>query len=84
MNGAEAPVIDGFTGPQRFFIGYGQTWRSKLRDEYLLQRLLSDPHSPPRYRVNGALKNMPEFYDAYGVAAGNGMYLPADERVKIW
>jgi len=84
LNGEQAPVIDGFTGPQRFFIGYGLTWRSKLRDEYLLRRLLSDPHSPPRYRVNGILQNMPEFYDAYGIVVGDGMHLPEDERVKIW
>lgn len=80
----ESPVIDGFTGPERFFIGYGVTWRSKVRDEYLLRMLLSDPHSPPRYRVDGVLRNMPEFYATFGVAAGDGMYLPEEQRVKIW
>ncbi|MBT8441271.1 MAG: M13 family metallopeptidase [Gammaproteobacteria bacterium] len=84
MKGREPAVIDGFGGAERFFIGYGVAWRSKMRDEYLLKTLLSDPHSPPRYRVNGILRNMPEFYEAFDVAEGDGMYLPAEERVKIW
>jgi putative endopeptidase len=79
-----APKIDGFSGDERFFIGYAVTWRSKMRDEYLREMLLSDPHSPPRYRVIGALQNMQEFYEAYDVAAEDGMYLPEVERVKIW
>jgi len=84
LDGQEAAVIDGFGGAERFFIGYGVAWRSKMRDEYLLKILLSDPHSPPRYRVNGILRNMSEFYAAFGVAEGDGMYLPAEERIKIW
>lgn len=84
LGGEEAPVIDGFTGSQRFFIGYAMTWRSKMRDEYLLKMLLSDPHSPPHYRVIGPLRNVPEFYEAFDVTESDGMYLPADRRVKIW
>ena len=84
LEGGESPVIDGITGPERFFIGYAQTWRSKARDEYMLKLLLSDPHSPPRYRVIGALKNVPEFYATYDVAEGDGMYLPETERIRIW
>lgn len=80
----KAPVIDGFTGDQRFFIGYAQAWRSKSREEAMRERLLSDPHSPPRYRVNGILPNMTEFYEAFDVREGDGMYLPAEDRVKIW
>jgi len=79
-----APVIDGFTGEQRFFIGYAITWRTKMRDEYLREMVLSDPHSPPRYRVLGPLKNMPEFYAAFGVKKGDQMYLPEAKRAKIW
>jgi putative endopeptidase len=84
QQGQKAPVIDGFTGDQRFFIGYAQAWRSKSREEAMRERLLSDPHSPPRYRVNGILPNMTEFYDAFDVRDGDGMYLPAEVRVKIW
>ena len=84
QQGKEAPVIGGFTGDQRFFIGYAQSYRGKQREEILRERLLSDPHSPDRYRVIGILRNMPEFYAAFDVKEGDGMYLPAEERVKIW
>jgi len=84
LGGSTPPVIDGFSGQERFFIGYAMTWRSKNRDEYLRETLLSDPHSPPNYRVTGVLQNMPEFYATYGLAAGDGMYIPAGRRVHIW
>lgn len=84
QRGDEAPIIDGFTGEQRFFIGYAQAWRSKEREESLRAKLLTDPHSPAHYRVIGVLRNMPEFYAAFDVKEGDGMYLPAAERVKIW
>jgi len=84
LDGAESPVIDGFTGAERFFIGYGLSWRSQSRDEHLLKALLSDPHSPPRYRIVGVLKNVPEFYETYDLSEGDGMFLPAPERVSIW
>jgi len=84
LNGKEAPVLDGFTGDQRFFIGYAQGWRGKYRDEYLREILLSDPHSPYRYRVIGVLRNVPEFYEAFEVKEGDGMYIADPERVKIW
>jgi predicted metalloendopeptidase len=84
LNGREAPVINGFTGDQRFFLGWAQVWRSKYRDEALRQQLLTDSHSPGMYRTNGVLVNMPEFYQAFGVKEGDKMYVPADKRVKIW
>ena len=84
LNGAEAPVIDGFTGDQRFFLGWAQIWRSKFRDEALRQQLLTDPHSPGEYRVNGVLRNMREFYEAFGVHEGDRMFVPTAERVIIW
>lgn len=84
LGGKEAPVIDGFTGDQRFFLGWAQVWRSKAREEALRQQLLTDPHSPGMYRTNGVLVNMPEFYEAFGVKEGDRMYKPARERVKIW
>ncbi len=84
LNGEEAPVIDGFTGVQRVFLGYGQVWRGKYRDEALRVQIATDPHSPYRYRANGAVRNVPEFYEAFGVAEGDALYLPPEERVKIW
>jgi predicted metalloendopeptidase len=84
LKGKEAPVIDGFTGEQRFFLGWAQFWARKYRDETLRQRLLTDPHSPSEYRVNGIVVSMPEFYQAFNVHEQDGMYLAADQRVKIW
>ncbi len=84
LNGEEAPVIDGFTGVQRVFLGYSQVWRGKYRDEALRVQIATDPHSPGRYRANGAVRNVPEFYEAFGVAEGDALYLPPEERVKIW
>jgi putative endopeptidase len=84
LDGQEAPVIDGWTGDQRFFLGWAQVWRSIARDEELKRRLTADPHSPPRFRANGAAVNVPAFYAAFDVQEGDGMYLPPEERVKIW
>ncbi len=84
LNGAEAPVIDGLTGVQRVFLGYGQVWRAKSREEALRVRIATDPHSPPKYRANGAVRNVPEFYEAFNVQEGDALYLPPEERVKIW
>ncbi len=84
LDGAEAPVIDGFTGVQRVFLGYSQVWRSKSRDEALRVQIATDPHSPPKYRANGAVRNVPEFYEAFNVQEGDALYLPPEERVKIW
>lgn len=84
LNGEESPVIDGFTGEQRFFIGWSQIWRRNYRDEELKRRLTTDPHSPSRYRVIGVLSNMPEFHKAFDVKPGDKMYRPEEERVKIW
>jgi putative endopeptidase len=84
LNGKEAPVLDGFTGDQRFFFGWAQVWRSLFRDDFLRQLLLTDSHSPGPYRVNGVVRNMPEFYQAFGVKEGDGAYLPPEKRVKVW
>lgn len=81
---AGAPVIDGYTGAQRFFIGYAHAWRTSYRDEALRQQLLSDSHSPGKYRVNGVLRNLDAFYDAFDVQPTDAMYLPPAERVRIW
>ncbi len=84
LGGKKAPDIDGFTGPQRFFLGWAQVWRGLQRDDYMRQMLLTDPHSPGEYRVNGVVRNMPEFYEAFGVQEGDGAWMPPEQRVKIW
>jgi putative endopeptidase len=80
----EPPVVDGFTGDQRFFLAYGQSWRSKLREDALRERLLSDPHSPPEQRVNGVVRNVDAWYRAFDIKSGDKLYLPPQERVSIW
>ena len=84
LDGKEAPVLDGMTGDQRFFMGIGQVWKYKATDEAQRNRVMTDPHSPPRFRVNGTLPNMPEFVAAFDVQEGDDMYLPPEDRVKIW
>jgi putative endopeptidase len=84
LNGQPAPVIDGFTGDQRFFLGWAQVWRRKYRDPELLKRVKTDPHSPSEFRTNGPTSNIDAFYDAFGVKSEDHMYRPPSERVKIW
>ena len=84
LNGEEAPVIDGYTGDQRFFMGWAQVWRRKYREEEMTRRLNVDPHSPSEYRVIGPFSNMPEFYQAFEVQEGDAMYIAPEDRVKIW
>ncbi|KUM52075.1 M13 family metallopeptidase [Rheinheimera sp. EpRS3] len=84
LNGQSGAVIDGFTPEQRFFMGWGQVWRIKFRDEALRQQVITGPHSPGMYRVLGTLSNMPQFYEAYDVKPGDGMYRDDKVRVKIW
>jgi endothelin-converting enzyme/putative endopeptidase len=84
LDGNEAPVIDGYTGEQRFFLANAQASRGKWREGLLREIVLSDPHSPDEYRVNGVVKNMPEFHAAFDVEPGDGLYLPPEEQVRIW
>jgi len=84
LNGEEPPVIDGFTGVQRVFLGFGQVWRGIIRDEELRRRIAIDPHSPSVYRANGPVRNVPEWYEAFGITENDALYLPPEERVKIW
>ncbi|GGB77146.1 M13 family metallopeptidase [Henriciella pelagia] len=80
----EAPVLGGMTGDQRFFMSWAQVWRTKYRDDALRQRILTDPHSPPVYRVNGVVRNLDEWYEAFGVTPDDELYLPPEERIRIW
>ena len=84
LDGEEAPELDGFTGDQRVFIGYGQVWASKYREEALRSQVQTDTHSPAKFRTNGAVRNVPEFYEAFNVTEEDALYLPPEERVKIW
>lgn len=84
LNGKESPVMDGFTGEQRVFLGWAQVWKNKARDEFVRNQVLSDPHSPADYRVNGTVVNIPAFYEAFDVKPGDDLYLPPEERVTIW
>ena len=79
-----APVIDGFTGAQRFFLGWGQVWRIQFREEALRRQLMTGPHAPGEYRVLGAVSNMPAFYEAFELNPGDELYREPDDRVKIW
>ena len=80
----EPPVINGMTGDQRFFVAYGYSWQRKNREGALRAQLLTDEHSPAEYRVNGVVRNMDEWYKAFNVKPGDKMYLPPEERVRIW
>ena len=80
----EPPVIDGFTGDQRFFIAYAQAWQGKSREGAERQQLLSDPHSPEKYRVDGIVRNFDPWYKAFNVQSGDKLYLPPDQRVHVW
>lgn len=84
LDGEEAPVIDGLTGDQRFFMAWAQVWRAKYRDEAKRTQILTDPHSPPEYRVNGIVRNFDEWYEAFGVTEEDELYLPPEERIRIW
>jgi predicted metalloendopeptidase len=84
LNGKEAPVLDGLTGDQRFYQGFAQVWRNKMRDARMIELIKSDPHSMPKFRVLGTLPNQPGFYSAYSVKEGDKMYLPPADRVIIW
>ncbi|HUP91222.1 MAG TPA: M13 family metallopeptidase [Solimonas sp.] len=84
LNGAEPPVIDGLTGDQRFFMGWAQVWARKYRDEELLNRLKTDPHSPSEFRTNGIVANLPAFYSAFDVKEGDKLFLAPEKRVRIW
>ncbi len=84
LAGKPAPVIDGWTAEQRFFFGVATARRSKVREPRLIAQLKSDPHSPSEFRVNGALRNHPAFYEAFWLKPGDGMYLAPEQRVLIW
>lgn len=84
LNGSKSSVMVGFTGEQRFFLAWAQGWKTLTRDAFLKQMIATNPHSPGNFRAVGPLSNMPEFYEAFGVKEGDGMYRAVDKRVNIW
>ncbi|MFO1265558.1 MAG: M13 family metallopeptidase, partial [Rubrivivax sp.] len=84
LHGRPAPRIDGYSGAQRFFLGWGQVWRRKYRDDNLRMRLAVDPHSPNEFRANVPVSNIDAFYEAFGVRPGDREYRAPAERVRIW
>jgi neprilysin/putative endopeptidase len=83
LEGREAPVIDGLTGRQRVFLGWGQVWRTATRTEERIRRLAIDPHAPPELRAN-VVRNLTEFHEEFGTGPGDAMYLPEEDRIRIW
>jgi putative endopeptidase len=83
LGGAPAPVIDGFTGDQRVFLGWAQNYRSKYREATLRRIILTDVHSPGPWRA-ATVRNLDAWYDAFGVKAGQGLFLAPNDRVRIW
>jgi putative endopeptidase len=83
LDGKKAPVIDGLTGDQRFFLGFAQAWRSKQRDDAMKSQMAADPHTPDKYRIIGPLRNVDAWYDAFDVTAGK-YFLKPGERTRIW
>ncbi|OBF81222.1 hypothetical protein A5791_06160 [Mycobacterium sp. 852002-51163_SCH5372311] len=84
LNGKEAPVIDGLTGDQRFFIAFAASWKEICRPQTVRTRLLSDVHSPAKFRVNGIVRNMDEWYAAFNVQPGDSLFLKPEDRVRVW
>jgi putative endopeptidase len=84
LKGKPAPVLDGFTGEQRVFLGWAQAWRGKVTDDYVKKQVVSDPHSPRQFRVIGPTRNIDAWYTAFKVKPGDKMFLPPNERARIW
>jgi putative endopeptidase len=84
LGGKPAPVIDGLTGDQRFFLAFAQSWRSKAREDAIKTQVASDTHSPERFRVIGPLRNLDAWYAAFGIGADSKFYIAPEKRVRLW
>ncbi len=84
LGGKEAPIIDGLTGDQRFFLSWAQIWKGMYREDAMRRQVKNGPHSPVEYRANGIVRNFDAWYDAFNVQPGDAMYIPPEKRVKIW
>ena len=84
LKGQPAPVLDGYTGDQRVLLGWAQAWRGKASDDYIKKQVVSDPHSPRQYRVNGVMRNIDAWYDAFKVKPDEKLFVEPNGRVRIW
>ena len=84
LHGAPAPVLGGLSGEQRVFLAWAQAWRGKARDDFLRRQVVSDPHSPRQYRVNGVVRNIDLWYQMFDVKPTDKLYVPPEKRVHIW
>jgi len=84
LNGKPAPVLDGYSGDQRVFLGWAQAWRGKVTDDFVKRQVVSDPHSPRQFRVNGPVRNIDGWYDVFGIKPADKLYVAPEQRVKIW
>jgi putative endopeptidase len=84
LHGKPAPVLGGWTGDQRVLLGWAQAWRGKAKDDFVRRQVVSDPHSPRAYRVNGVMRNVDAWYEAFDVKPGDRLYLAPQDRVRIW
>jgi len=84
LKGQTAPVLDGFTGEQRVLLGWAQAWRGKVTDDYVKKQVVSDPHSPRQFRVIGSSRNIDAWYDSFKVESNDKMFVPPDQRARIW
>jgi putative endopeptidase len=84
LKGKPAPILDGLTGDQRVLLGWAQAWRGKVTDAYVTQQVISDPHSPRQFRVNGVVRNLDAWYQAFGIKPDEKLYLGPENRVRIW
>ena len=84
LGGKDAPVIDGLTGDQRFFLAFAQAWRAKQREDAVKSQVASDPHSPSRFRVIGPLRNLDSWYAAFDIKPDSKFYIPPEKRTRIW
>lgn len=84
LEGSTPPEIDGYSGAQRFFLAWAQVWKSKYRDEAMINQVKVGPHSPPQFRINGPLRNLNEWYEAFDIGPEQALYLAPEERVRIW
>ncbi|HEY2446734.1 MAG TPA: M13-type metalloendopeptidase [Rhizomicrobium sp.] len=84
LGGKPAPMIDGLSGDQRVFLGWAQAWRGKVSDDFVKKQVVSDPHSPRQFRVNGVVRNIDAWYAAFGVKPGDRLYVAPKDRVRIW
>ena len=84
LDGKPSPIIDGLTGDQRVFLGWAQAWRGKVTDDFVKRQVVSDPHSPRQFRVNGVVRNVDAWYAAFDVKPGDKLYVAPENRVHIW